>query len=329
MLVIGATGRVGRVLCPKIDSAGPAQFLVTGSQDAADQSFLDTVPKATYRQLRLPDDIGSIPKDFDYVVVLAGVAKPQAANDDPFAAIVLNVESFRRIVAHFESTNTRIVVASTVSTSSPNSAYAATKIAVENLAIAFSTVEKPIVTVVRLGNMLKTSGVINTLLRSLTAQGSAEVHSSSEFFQPTPTIPYTFEVALRPEAQAGDIFTHLMFSIPIPFLAGVLAGAYIDEVTPQWNPPYARKTANPPFLLPEWWWPYTEFVSIDRAPGDIPPETTSEYDKKVIFLKTNLRRRSNVGEGADTVKATLEDTGNAEFGRFIDWLRVEELLPKG
>lgn len=323
VLVIGATGRVGRVLSPHIANARPATLALTGTHDTTGNVF-DAVSKFDYCQVRLPDDIPSLDTDFDYVIVLAGITKPQVANNDPYRAIMLNVESVRRVFEQFAPTKARIVVASTVSSSALNSAYAGTKIALENLVVGFSREANPHVTVVRLGNVLKSSGVIVALLKSLSAAGQAQVHSSTEFFQPTHTIPYTFDLALQPEVLAGDIFTHLMYPMPIPFLAGLLAGAHMNTVTQEWNPSYERTTTNPPYLLPEWWWPYSQFVTINREPTDV-PESVRPEDKTVVFLKTNFRRRSDVDE-AERVRRRLENQRNAEFGMFAQWLKNEGLL---
>ncbi len=326
ILIVGATGRVGSILWPRIAAAEPADLVLTGSRDFAQLGNM-VIPEANYLKINLPNDISAISTDFDYVVLIAGVAKPLDANANPLNAITLNVESVYRILSRFRSTSARIVVASSTSSSVLGSAYASTKIALENLVAGLSTQDNPSVTAVRLGNVLETSGVVNALLDSLDIGKRVSVHSSTEFFQPRPTIPYTFHLALLPDAMPGDIFTHLMHPVPIPFLAGLLACAKLDSLTADWNPPYERRTAETPFLLPEWWWPYTGFVRIDRESGDIPREGTSG-ENKLVFLRTNFTRRFNV-QLQKRVKRIVGNQRNAEFGRFIRWLQLEGLLPRG
>src|ERR1044072_8549061 len=108
VLLIGATGRIGTDLLPEIITKQPKILWVTG------RDLKRNVPGSTYMQCTLPEGIASLPKNVDYVIMLAAISRPNDAKESAAEAIQVNVAAVESLLRHYANTSTRIVLTSSV-----------------------------------------------------------------------------------------------------------------------------------------------------------------------------------------------------------------------
>lgn len=307
VLLLGGSGQIGRCLMPILEDAGAR------TEDPSTDEY------------RVPNDIGRIERRFDVVICLSAT-KPGEAKANPAEALRVNVDTVHRLIEHFQRKRTtcRVIFASSVRTVTSASVYAYSKIATEALVAAFTatSVANPSVTVMRFGNVLGGSNVVETFKRDLASGAPGNyIENTIDYFQSPKTIPTILHAALT--CAGGTIITPLLPPVPIPFVAGVLAGVALknERDIRIWNPEY-NEVGPPPDLIPKWWIPFTSLSNwkTTRSAHNAP-------DVYPLLLTNFQRRRTKSAKETEEFQETLRHQSRTAFGRVAEELCGSGELP--
>lgn len=312
LILLGGTGIVGRVLLSSLIEAGPEHILVTGQRQ-----LLDDLPEGIeYLQASLPSDISVLSLRADYVIALAAMSRPDKATRAPEEAIAANVETTRVLLEHYANTPTRIVLTSSVRSSTLGDVYSATKNATEMIGAGWSGTAS--VVTVRLGNIIESSRAIQSYENMAWGFGGGYLSSGYDYFQPSFSIPYVFHLALDPDTESATIITPLLPRVPLLFIAGYLAGVGRAEEFKQQEVlgGVPVREGQDVELLPRWWYPHSHKADLSI--------TVANKDRKYYFVTTNFAWRSNDEEATELRNRVEEAQRQPNIAEVLQWLDKEE-----
>jgi hypothetical protein len=290
VVMLGGTGPVARLIRRQLAERHPA-----------------SIESPSRQKIRLPGGVDKLPLDCDVVINFAALSRPGPTNSQPQEALDTNVVTVQKLLAHYHHTRTHIVCVSSVKTTVIQSMYGWSKLAAE--ALVASASDDVQATIIRLGNIIETAPSIMSMIRSIQdiPITGGFIASSSEYYQPADTVLDSISVAI--ESSPGSIVTPLLPAVPLPFIAGYLAGLFqrSQEISLRsWAPEYVYGDPTPP-LIPDWWLPYTSV--IERASAAC--EDGSSY-----YLVTNFKARPDAKSAVENIRDTIAIHGKTRLGAF-------------
>lgn len=149
ILITGANGSIGRGLAQRM--APRAEVMET---DVDDLDVSERSSAATIAKLRP-----------DLIMHMAGAKHAPAGEEDPYRPFQVHVEGTRNVLLGAEEVGAHVVVASTCKACDPETAYGASKLIAERLALNSGH------TVVRYYNVIETHGNVFEIWRGLVERG--------------------------------------------------------------------------------------------------------------------------------------------------------------
>lgn len=241
ILVTGGAGSIGREIVKELLNLNPSVVRVLDNSEEGlwelDQEVKDERLRFLLGDIRDVDRLRRAIENVDVVFHAAAVKHVPICEYNPFDAIKTNVLGTQNIVdVSLDEEVEKMVAISTDKAANPNNVMGATKLLSERLVVAANYLKGPrktILTAVRFGNVMGSSGSVMPLFETQIKKGgplTVTDPNMTRFMMPVKdAIGLIFKAAEL--SKGGEVFIFKMPAMKIIDLAGVMIG----ELGPKYN----------------------------------------------------------------------------------------------